>query len=483
MKLYRENGTLNYIKLFVLLTAIYVVLVSLFYYASGEELHYRESAGNIEEFTADNIVGELTTGRRIEQTYENEIGFPEKVGVMLSNYDRGVQGSLLLELYIADSGEFLAAKQIPAEKIGLNRYEYLEFDSGQRNLHGVLLQVVLTAEAGEPGIAPTALYNSKQELKQGNLRIDGEPVNGSLCIAVYGKDEVWTGHHFKELAVGFFMLLSLLYLLCAWRHAHGKKELFFSTALAMKKYGFLMEQLVSRDFKVRYKRSMLGMFWSFLNPLLTMVVQFIVFSQLFKSGIDNVAGYMLSGIVVFNFFNEAVGQALGAIVYNASLITKVYVPKYIYPVTKVLSSCVNFMISLGALFVVVLFTKEPITKAFLLLPFLIVCVTLFSIGFGMLLSALMVFFRDIQFLWGIFSMLWMYLTPLFYPETILAEQYRWIFKCNPMYYYVKFMRSIVLDGVSPEPRLYILCALFSFGALTVGGLVFKKTQNKFILNI
>ena len=483
MNSHQSNKKTNYVKIYVILVVIYAAVISLFYFASGEALHYRDSEGNIDEFVADNIVGEIVTGRRVEQTFENKICFLEKFGVLLSNYNREVHGNLHLELILSETGECIAEKVIPADEVGFNEYAYVELEDSTRNLYGISMRLVLTADTDDPAFAATALYSSAEELEEGELRVDDNTLDGSLCIAVYGKDEVWAGLHFKEFVIGLWLILSLLYLISALLHSHGKREWFFSTALAMKKYAFLMEQLVSRDFKVRYKRSMLGMVWSFLNPLLTMMVQFIVFSQLFKMGIDNVAVYMLSGIIVFGFFSEAVGQALGAIVYNASLITKVYVPKYIYPVSKVLSSCVNFLISIGSLFIVVILTKEPITKAFLMIPFLLLCVTLFSIGFGMLLSALMVFFRDIQFLWGIFSMLWMYMTPLFYPESILAEQFQWIFKCNPMYYYVKFLRTITLDGVSPEPRLYALCILFSIGALAVGGIVFKKTQNKFILNI
>lgn len=483
MKQHQNKKSISYVKVYLLLVALYAVIIGVFYYASGEALHYRESNENIEEFAADNIVGELLNDVKVEQSFKNKICFIERFGVMLSNYDREVRGTLHLELVLSETNECIAETWVLAEDIGLNEFVYMELEQRTRNLYGVPMKVVLNAENAEPGFTATALYSSVTELDEGKLCVGDEILDGSLCIAVYGKDQVWVGLHFGEFVIGLWMVLSLIYLFCARRHSQGKREWLFSTAFAVRKYSFLMEQLVSRDFKVRYKRSMLGMFWSFLNPLLTMIVQFIVFSQLFKGGIDNVAVYMLSGIVVFSFFTEAVGQALGAIVYNASLITKVYVPKYIYPVTKVLSSCVNFLISLGVLFVVVILTGEPITKAFLLLPFLLICVTLFSIGFGMLLSALMVFFRDIQFLWGIFSMLWMYMTPLFYPESILAEQFQWIFRCNPMYYYVKFMRSIVLEGVSPEPRLLAVCILFSIGALALGGVVFKKTQNKFILNI
>lgn len=549
---------LNYIKIYAGLLLAYVAIVSVFYYACGEQLHYRESRGAIEEFPADDIVGEITAGCVVEQYFINTVCFPQEVRVLLSNYDRGITGDLVLELCAADGKEVFASRMLQASEIGLNEYAALTLDDMERNLYGIRMKLVVTSVSGEPGMSATALYSttrrlpgSLEELKEqedagesgnaggaesagglespagteetgragnaggtdspegaenaggaesqessgeaedemsgarrnGGLYLDGKQLPGSLCIAVSGKDEVWVGQHFWEIAAVFGLMLSAVYCVSAWRSSRGKRDLFFSTALALKRYGFLMEQLVSRDFKVRYKRSLLGILWSFFNPLLTMLVQFVVFSQLFKSDIDNIAVYMLSGLIIFNFFTEAVGQALGSIVYNAPLITKVYVPKYIYPVTKVLFSAINFLISMVVLLIVIVVTGEAITKAFMLLPFLIACVLVFSAGFGMLLASLMVFFRDIQFLWGIFSMLWMYMTPLFYPETLIAEQFRWIFTMNPMYYYVKFMRSVVLDGISPEPRMYLVCAAFALGSLLFGGVVFKKTQNKFILNI
>ena len=151
------------------------------------------------------------------------------------------------------------------------------------------------------------------------------------------------------------------------------------------RYGFLIKQLVSRDFKTKYKRSVLGYLWSFLNPLMTMMVQYIVFSQLFRSNIENFPVYLLSGIVLFSFFTESVGQGLTAILANASLITKVYVPKYIYPVTKVVSSSINLFISLIPLMIVVLLTGQRITKAILLIPFPLICLLIFCIGMTFML--------------------------------------------------------------------------------------------------
>ena len=200
----------------------------------------------------------------------------------------------------------------------------------------------------------------------------------------------------------------------------------------IKKYRFLLMQLVSRDFKTRYKRSLLGIFWSLLNPLMTMMVQYIVFKELFKWDIDNYAVYRISGTVIFSFFSEATNQALVSITGNAGLITKVYVPKYIFPVSKILSSCINFAFSLIALFIIVFVNGLKPSILYLMLPFGIICTIIFSMGIGFIVSAMMVYFRDTQFLYGILLTMWNYLTPVFYPESILPDRYMIFMKLNPM---------------------------------------------------
>ena len=298
-----------------------------------------------------------------------------------------------------------------------------------------------------------------------------------------GLEEVWTGKHYIEIATVFWVIFTLFYVHSVWRFKKGKWDLIFTTSSAFKKYGFLIRQLVERDFKVRYKRSFLGVLWSLLNPLLMMTVQYIVFSQLFQPDIDNFPIYMLTGLVIFNFFTEAVGLSLGSIVWNASLITKVYVPKYMYPVTKVLSSTINFVLSMIPILVGMVLTGETFTRALILLPYLFLCVIVFTMGLSMLLSALMVFFRDIQFLWGIISMLWMYLTALFYPISIIPDNFRWVLEWNPMYCYVSFARKIIMDGISPEPKTFATAALYAIGSLLLGSAVFKKLQDYFVLNL
>lgn len=249
----------------------------------------------------------------------------------------------------------------------------------------------------------------------------------------------------------------------------------------LRKYKFLIKQLVIRDFKTKYKRSVLGVFWSFLNPLLTMSVQYVVFSNLFRFDIAHYPVYLLTGILMFNYFQEANSLTLMSIMNNGDLIKKVYVPKFIYPLTRVLSSFINLLISLIPLILVVLISGITPKPSFLLIVYPLICIGVFCLGLGMLLATSMVFFQDTQFLWNVLSMIWMYLTPIFYPASILPAKVAWILKLNPLYYYITFMRTCIIDGVSPAFTMYAACFVCSALMLAIGALVFRKNQDKFIL--
>ncbi|WP_072729015.1 ABC transporter permease [Paenibacillus sp. NAIST15-1] len=250
-----------------------------------------------------------------------------------------------------------------------------------------------------------------------------------------------------------------------------------------KKYSFLISQLIGRDFKTKYRRSVLGVLWSLLNPLLIMVVQYMVFSTLFRFDVPNYAVYLLSGIVMFNFMSEATLQSMTCIVQNASLINKVYVPKYIYPFSRVLSSGVNFLFSLLALYTVIVVTGMRITYHHVALVYGIGCMFIFICGLSFLLAAMMVFFRDTQFLYSIVLTIWTYMTPIFYPESILPSSIMSIIKFNPMYHFIRFIRVIILNNGFPDPKAWLLCAVFAVGSLLIGIFVFNRSQNKFILHL
>lgn len=249
------------------------------------------------------------------------------------------------------------------------------------------------------------------------------------------------------------------------------------------KYGFLLSQLVERDFKTKYRRSVLGVLWSLFNPLLTMVVQYMVFSTLFRWDIPNFAVYLLIGIVMFNYMSEASSQSMTCIIQNASLINKVYVPKYIYPLSRVLSSGVNFIFSLIALYIVIIGSGLRITFYHIAILFGIGCMLLFICGLSLLLASMMVFFRDTQFLYSVILTIWTYLTPIFYPESILPPAVLSLIKFNPMYHFIRFIRVIILNGGFPDPMAWLLCAIFAIVPFFIGTYVFKRTQNKFILNL
>ena len=232
----------------------------------------------------------------------------------------------------------------------------------------------------------------------------------------------------------------------------------------------LLKQLIIRDIKLKYRRSYLGYLWSILNPLLLMIVLVIVFSNLFRFDIPNFPLYLIAGHVLF--------------IGNAPLIKKTYVPKYIFSLSRVGSSLVNLIFSLGALVLVMIITGAQFSWYLLYFPIIILQVFLFSLGIGLLLSSATVFFRDIQYLWGVFTSMWMYLTPLFYPITIIPEEYQSIYKnLNPMYGYIEQFRDIVLYARSPDLHSILIGFAISFFFVILGAIYFNKKQDEFILYI
>lgn len=246
----------------------------------------------------------------------------------------------------------------------------------------------------------------------------------------------------------------------------------------------LLKQLIIRDIKLKYRRSYLGYLWSILNPLMLMMVLVIVFSNLFRFDIPNFPLYLISGQVIFSFMVEATNMSVWSITGNATLLKKTYVPKYIFTLSKVGSSLMNLLFSLGALLLVMLFTQADFSWNLLFFPVVILQVFVFSLGLGLWLAAITVFFRDIQYLWGVFVSMWMYLTPLFYPISIIPEEYQTLYKtANPMYWYIEQFRDIVLYAKFPESNSIFMGSLVSIGILILGAWYFNKKQDEFILYI
>lgn len=174
-------------------------------------------------------------------------------------------------------------------------------------------------------------------------------------------------------------------------------------------------------------------------------------------------------------------MSLTSILGNATLITKVYVPKYIYPLTRVMSSLINLGISLIPLLLMCLATGVHFQKSAVLAFYFLICLVIFSLGLGLLLSSAMVFFRDMQFLWSVLSMIWMYATPIFYPESILPDDFKVILQINPLYHFLKNIRMCILDGLSPEPSAYMSCLAIALIMLLLGAVIFRQSQDRFVL--
>ena len=257
---------------------------------------------------------------------------------------------------------------------------------------------------------------------------------------------------------------------------------FKNVMINLKKYSFLLQQLVSRDFKVQYKRSVLGIVWSLLYPILTMIVMAIVFSNVFKFSTPDVnyLAYLLSGLVMFNYFSEASNLSMSSVVANFGLLNKIYIPKYIFPLSKCLFVGINFLLTLITLYIVLLATGTGVNWYHIFLPYAYLCLFMFTLGMGFILSAVSVFLRDMFYIYGIIVMMWTYLTPIMYDIKMISEELQPWLKLNPLYHYINFAREIILYGRIPQPFTWTICLLSSVAVLLIGVIVFKKTQDKFI---
>ena len=245
-------------------------------------------------------------------------------------------------------------------------------------------------------------------------------------------------------------------------------------------YTPLIKELVSRDLKVKYRRSFLGYLWSLLNPLFMMAILAFVFSRVFRSEIECFPLYLISGNTLFTFFTESTNMAMNSIVRNGSLIKKVYIPKFIFPLASVFSSFTIMGFSLVAVFIVKFALGVPLFWADLLLPIPLLLELVFCMGMGLVLAALNVYFRDIEHLYGVLTMAWMYLTPIIYSIDILPETTQKVIKLNPMYHYIQFYRLLTMKGYVPDINTWIACAISSLVMLLIGLLFFRKVQKNFI---
>lgn len=248
----------------------------------------------------------------------------------------------------------------------------------------------------------------------------------------------------------------------------------------LRRHRFLLEELVKRDFKQKYKRTVLGMGWSILSPLLTLLVMRLVFTQFFGRTMAHYTTYLFAGNLMYAYFREATTGGMSALMSNAHIFTKINVPKYFFLLTRNVSAVINFGLTLAVFLLFAWIDGVTFTWRFVLLVYPILCLTLMNIGVGLILSALYVFFRDIQYLYDVFMLLLMYCSAIFYTVDAYPEHIRRLFLLNPLYDCITYVRTVVLDGAVPAWQLHLLLAGFAGLFLFIGGLIYRKKNHTFL---
>jgi len=243
---------------------------------------------------------------------------------------------------------------------------------------------------------------------------------------------------------------------------------------------FLFEELVKRDFKKKYKRTVLGMAWSVLSPLLTLLVMRLVFTQFFGRSVEHYTPYLFCGNLVFSYFNEATIQVMTSLLSNAVIFTKVNVPKYMFLLSKNVQTLINFGLTLCVFFLFCLLDNITFTWKFVCLLYPTACLVLFNLGVGLVLSALYVFFRDVQYLWSVFVQLLMYMSAIFYSIDGYSPTVQNLFLLNPVYLFIRYFRKIVIEATVPSLWFHLLMAAYVIIVLGVGCRMYKKYNTKFL---
>ena len=246
---------------------------------------------------------------------------------------------------------------------------------------------------------------------------------------------------------------------------------------------FLFEELVHRDFIKKYKRTVLGVFWSVLGPLATLGVMALVFSQFFGREMNHYVIYLFCGNLLFGYYRESTTSCMTSIYENASIFSKVNVPKYMFLLSKSVVALINFLINLVLLFVFCLIDGISFSWAFFLLIYPTICLIIFNLGMGFILSSVYIMFRDLQYLYSIFTQLLMYLSVIFYSLSVFPEDVQKLFYLNPIYVYISYFRSIIIDGIIPGLEVHLLAAGYAITVLVIGILIYKMRNNKFLYYI
>ncbi|MCD7975344.1 MAG: ABC transporter permease [Phascolarctobacterium sp.] len=243
---------------------------------------------------------------------------------------------------------------------------------------------------------------------------------------------------------------------------------------------FVFEELVKRDFKTKYKRSILGIGWSVLAPLLHLLVMQLIFGTFFGKSVAHYTIYIFAGNICYSFYSEATSGGMSALLSNADIFSKINVPKYLFLLSKNVSAIISFCIMICIFFIFCLMDGLMPTWKYILLIYPVLCLIVLNIGIGMILSALFIFFRDIGYLYDIFKMLLMYTSAIFYSVDAFSPDVQWVFLVNPLHVIIKYFRLIVINNSIPSVEYHILMAVYALLALAIGSYIYKTRNHKFL---
>lgn len=248
----------------------------------------------------------------------------------------------------------------------------------------------------------------------------------------------------------------------------------------VKQYRFLFEELTKRDFKKKYKRTVLGILWSVISPFLTFMIQYFVFGYIFNRLDSGFVVYLLTGTLMYTFFSNATMAGMFSMYSNGSILSKVKVPKALFVLSSNSAATFNFLLTLVVYFVFMIACGINFGFHLFMMLYPIICLIIFNIGMSYILSTLFVFFKDIQYLYQIFTMLLTYLSALFYDIRSFPDDMQFIFRINPIYQYISYMRELVMQSAIPSLSHHLICLSFSLGMLGLGIFIHKKTEQKFV---
>jgi len=255
---------------------------------------------------------------------------------------------------------------------------------------------------------------------------------------------------------------------------------FNRTVRNLKENTFLFQQLVNRDFQQKYKRTVLGMAWSVLSPLCQLLVMMFVFKNLFGRTIDHYIIYLFSGTIIWSYFQDSTNFGMTSLMNNSSVISKINVPKYLFLLSQNVSSLINYGLTIIIFFFFCILDGITFTPAMLMLWYPVICLVIMNVGIGMVLSALFVFFRDIQYLYRIFLTILNYMCAIFYTLDHFSPQIQKLFLVNPVYANIRYWRIVVLEGHVPSLQYHLLLAFYALLFLALGAFVYKKYNHRFI---